>query len=257
MYLSSEIPIFGSSRAAGSYIPDLLDTNCYNYGIEKTEHKLIEVFLKNEFRKNKTTPIIINFDYDIWANWIGDPSNYIPNLQFEEIRNLFLKEDSWYYHVYGIRFYGFYQHYFKTFYASLSKKNFINKGGFFLREKTPIEDLNEDIRMRSVHPAEYCSIKKYENTFSRLLSTNKGRKIFIVLAPYHNSFMKTLKGKELADIYLEKLKKLPNVFVLDYSLIEYPDAYYKNTGHLNYIGAKRFSADLKKDLHSVASGYFN
>ncbi|MGZ4056888.1 MAG: hypothetical protein ACXVPM_18390, partial [Bacteroidia bacterium] len=66
MNIQSEIPIFGSSRAAGSYIPDLLDTNCFNYGVEKTEHLLLELFLKNEYAKKKTTPIIINFDYDCW-----------------------------------------------------------------------------------------------------------------------------------------------------------------------------------------------
>ena len=255
--LKSEIPIFGSSRAAGSYVPDLLDTNCYNYGIEKTEHRLIEIFLKNELSKNKTTPIIINFDYEIWVDWIGDLSNYIPNLEDSEINTLFNKHDSWYYHIKGIRFYGFYQYYFKQYKGSKSKKNVVNKGGFFLKEKTPMAELKKNIEMRKKNPIQYSPSKKLEDDFLKLLSQNNGRKIFIVIAPYHHTFMENLNGKDLADIYIEKMKKLNGVYVFDYSGVSYPDSLFKDTGHLNFIGAQKFCKELKVKLHENATPYFN
>lgn len=255
--IKSEIPIIGSSRAAGSYIPDLIDSNCYNYGIEKTEYRLIEIFLKNELAKNKTSPIIINFDYEIWANWIGDFSNYIPNLDDPEIKKLFASEDIWYYHVKGIRFFGFYQNYLKLYLSTKSDKNVINKGGFFLREKTPAAHLQEDIKMRKKFPAIYAHKKELEGGLINLLSSNKNRKIFIVVAPYHYSFIQSMKGETQANEYLEQLKKIPDVFVFDYSKAAYPDSLFKNTGHLNYIGAKRFSNELKKELHKNAPDYFN
>jgi hypothetical protein len=255
--ITSEIPIFGSSRAAGSYIPDLIDSNCYNYGIEKTEHLLIEVFLKNEYAKNKTTPIIVNLDYESWTDWIGDWCNYIPNLDNAEISRLFEKHDHWYYHVKGIRYFGYYQFYIKNYMGARSKKNHVNKGGFFLLEKTPKTDLDEEIKLREKMPMEYYPNEVVENEFCRLVSENHGRKIFIVVAPYHNSIMKNIIGKPSADVFFEKLKKIPNVYFFDYSSTPYPDAYFKNTTHLNFLGAKQFSAELKEKFHQISPEYFN
>jgi hypothetical protein len=252
-----EIPIFGSSRAAGSYIPDLIDTNCFNYGIEKTEHLLIEAFLKNEYLKNKTTPIIINLDYESWTSWLGDFCNYIPNLDDPGIKKLFYKDDRWYYHVKGIRYYGFYQYYIKNYLSSKSKKNYINKGGFFLLEKTPESDLEYEIKLRENNPMEYYPNEAVENEFCKLVSENHGRQVFIVVAPYHNSIMKNIKGKELADQFFERLKKIPNVHFFDYSSMPYPDAYFKNTTHLNYLGAQQFSMMLKRNFHEILPAYFN
>ena len=260
-----EIPVFGSSRAAGSYIPDLLDTNCFNYGIEKTGHALLELFLKNELSKNKTTPIIINFDYGLWNDGmddhynegIGDLSNYIPNLKDDEIKNIFNKYDSWYYYVKGIRYYGYYQYYYKNYYSNKSKKNYLNKGGFFLREKTSQANLDEGIRARKLNPVKLSFTCGRENNFVNLLSHNKGRKIFIVIAPYHWSFMRTLKGKNWTDLFLERIKKIPNIYVLDYGAVSYPDSLFKNTTHVNYLGAKEFSNTLKEKLQEYAPGYFN
>ncbi|MGZ4034197.1 MAG: hypothetical protein ACXVP4_04985 [Bacteroidia bacterium] len=257
MNIQSEIPIFGSSRAAGSYIPDLLDTNCFNYGVEKTEHLLLELFLKNEYAKKKTTPIIINFDYDCWNDWLGDLSNYIPNLDDPQVENLFKKNDHWYFHVNGIRYYGYYQYYYKNFVGGRSKKNYIDKGGFFLLEKTPKSDLENEINARKTSPVQYFPNAKVEKEFLDLLGANNGRKIFVVLAPYHSSIMKNLYGKEFADQFFEKLKKVPNVYFFDYSDKIYPDSHFKNTTHLNYIGAKEFSSELKKKFHAITPEYFN
>ena len=257
MMISSEIPIFGSSRAAGSYIPDLIDTNCFNYGIEKTEHLLFEAFLKNEYAKNKTTPIIVNMDYESWANWIGDLCNYIPNLDDAEIQQLYKEHDKWYYHVRGLRYYGYYQYYIKNYLGTRSGKNYINKGGFFLLEKTPESDLQEEIKRRETTPMVYYANKQAETNFYNLLAANHGRKIFVVMAPYHNSIMKGIQGKELADAYFEKIKKIPNVYFFDYSSMPYPDSYFKNTTHLNFKGAQEFSMELKKQFHKIEPAYFN
>jgi hypothetical protein len=252
-----EIPIFGSSRAAGSYIPDLIDSNCFNYGIEKTEHLVFETFIKNEYAKNKKTPIIINMDYESWVDWIGDLCNYIPNLDDAGVQQLFKDHDKWYYHVRGLRYYGYYQYYTKNYLGTRSKKNYINKGGFFLLEKTPESHLREEIKLRETSSVIYYPNELVENEFYNLIAANPGRKIFIVMAPYHNSVMKTLKGKEYADAYFEKIKKIPNVYFFDYSSTTYPDSYFKNTTHLNFKGAQAFSTELKKQFHKIEPAYFN
>lgn len=252
----SEIPIFGSSRASGSYIPDVLDSNCFNYGIEKTQFDLLELFLKNELSKNKITPIIINFDYEIWSDWIGDYANYIPNLNNKDIQKYFQKFDKCYYHIPGLRYYGFYQHYFKNYIGNSSKKNYVNKGGFFLLEKTSAKDLSEEVELRKNDPFTYTVNIEKENRFINLLAMNKKCKIFIVIAPYHNSYMKILNGRNAANQFLMKIKKNPNVYVFDYSDVSYPDSMFKNTTHLNYLGAQKFSTELKAKFHYIVPDYF-
>jgi hypothetical protein len=251
-----EIPIFGSSRASGSYIPDVIDSNCFNYGIEKTQFNLLELFLKKELAQNKTTPIIINLDYEIWADWIGDHANYIPNLNDKDVQDYFKKEDKWYYHVTGMRYYGFYQHYFKNYIANGSQKNYLNKGGFFLLNKSSPEDLNNEIELRKNTPFVYTPNAEKETRFINLMSINIKRKIFVVIAPYHSSYIRTLKGRNSANRFLEEIKKHSNFAVLDYSDAAYPDSMFINTTHLNYIGANRFSRQLKTEFNKYTPEYF-
>ncbi|HET6226131.1 MAG TPA: hypothetical protein VFF27_07610 [Bacteroidia bacterium] len=252
-----EIPVFGSSRASGSYIPDIIDTTIFNYGIEKTQFNLLRIFLTQEFKQNKKKPVIINFDYEEWADWIGDPANCIPNLNSTAIESYFKKYDEWYYHVVGLRYFGLYQHYLKNYIGNNSQKNYLNKGGFFLLEKTTQEDLNEEIKLRMKTPGEYFPNPEKEQQLIDLFARAGQRQCFVVVAPYHHSYMKQLKGKPLADLFFKKIEQLPNVHVFDESDAPYADSLFKNTTHLNYKGAVRFSTELKEKLHAVCPDYFN
>ena len=51
-----------------------------------------------------------------------------------------------------------------------------------------------------------------------------------------------------AKIFLVKLSKFPNVKVIDFSHVDYPDNLFMNTIHLNYYGAKRFTKELKAEM---------
>src|SRR5690349_11324653 len=62
----NEIPIFGSSRAEASFIPELLGDNYFNYGLEGTQENVMLFFINEECKKkNKTSPMmILNIDLD-------------------------------------------------------------------------------------------------------------------------------------------------------------------------------------------------
>jgi hypothetical protein len=47
------------------------------------------------------------------------------------------------------------------------------------------------------------------------------------------------------------LDALPNVTVLDYGRMEFPNSSYQNTSHLNYTGALAFSEELGRKLKEV------
>ena len=85
---SQEIPLFGSSRAEGIFIPDELGTNFYNYGISGTQDNVMLFFLQQEVSKKKNAPIILNFDLDGLSNSLFDISNYIPNSNNNHIKEL-------------------------------------------------------------------------------------------------------------------------------------------------------------------------
>ena len=75
----NEIPIFGSSRAEGNIIPSMLDDDCFNYGISGAQANIWLFLLEKELAKNKSTPIVINFDLRGLTYSDGDVANYIPN----------------------------------------------------------------------------------------------------------------------------------------------------------------------------------
>jgi len=112
---------------------------------------------------------------------------------------------------------------------------------FFRRKKTPFV---------------YTPNAEKENRFINLMSINIKRKIFVVITPYHSSYIRTLKGRNSANRFLEEIKKLSNVAVLDYSDAAYPDSMFINTTHLNYIGANRFSRQLKTEFNKYTPEYF-
>jgi hypothetical protein len=110
--------------------------------------------------------------------------------------------------------------------------------------------------LRRSTPFRYVSDSEKEAHFVKLVSENKGRKIIIVVAPYHKSYLQPLEGREEAAVFFNKIKQLKNVYVLDYGDAPYADSLFKNTTHLNYLGAKKFSIELKGNLHAFAPEYF-
>ena len=54
-----------------------------------------------------------------------------------------------------------------------------------------------------------------------------------------------------AKMYIQSLGDLKNLFFLDYGLVDYPDSLFLNTTHLNLLGAKRFSAEIKEQLIKI------
>ncbi|HKK39205.1 MAG TPA: hypothetical protein VJ949_07295, partial [Cryomorphaceae bacterium] len=57
-----EIPVFGSSKGRSSFIPDSLGENVFNYSMEKCNFDVIFFLLETELSKDKSGPIIIEFN---------------------------------------------------------------------------------------------------------------------------------------------------------------------------------------------------
>ncbi len=245
----NETPILGSSRAEGSFIPDSLGRNYFNYGMAGVQDDVWLYFLKIELAKKRKTPIIINIDIDglqslpsgliYWLNnandpvikgFIGDkwkPIHYIPFLrnfgQFEIHLANYLKEK---FEVTGATNKGAILEM-----KSLSKKEFI----------AAIERRNAEKIIVTDNP----SIK---NELMKVLADTKGRKIIFILPPYHQSYLNAIQNVDQVNKLHSQIAAFPNVYLLNYSSLPYPNSYFYNTSHLNKEGAIYFNSILKKDL---------
>lgn len=245
-----EIPIFGSSRAAGSYVSELIDPRCFNYGIEKTMIDLTGVFLAEELEKNKTAPIIINWDYEIFREDKGNVAHFIPSIDRPAIAAYVGNKAEWFHHYPAVRFFNVYDDYVKSYIGERSGSSRISNGGFFVTF-TPTPGQFEKMsatRRKSVFT--WMDDPAKQTKWETLLASTQ-RPIILVIAPYHSSYYESFRNLEGAAAYLAKLDSLPNVTVLDYGRMPFPDSAYQNTTHVNYAGAEVFSRELGRKLKEV------
>jgi hypothetical protein len=243
---ANEIPILGSSRAEGSFVPVFLGDSFFNYGLAGT-HPIVWIFLlEKELEKKKNTPIIINFDFEGFGENIGDVSNYI--LNYPETSTVLKDESS---AVYVLPFFRYFGHYDKILkyrlneYMNLTKKT-DNGGSFYLnpwsakqRDRLVLERINSRSSFK-IDP------EQVEKLFSLVRSTD--RKIIFVVAPYHSSYFEKFDNLNQATGLLYDLKLNNNVYVFDLSTSLQQDSLFYNTSHLSYSGAVSFSKNLKDSL---------
>lgn len=238
-----EIPVLGSSRAAGSYMPEHIHYQCFNYGIEKTQYRLTSILLAEELAKDKTTPIIINFDYEFFREWFGNMAHFIPNLDQPALRAFAGERHRAFYELPAVRYYGVYDDYYKTWLAERTDKNYSSRGGFFLKAEVAPAAFAAMAKKRRNTPAGWDISPQQDSAWTELLSST-ARPIFVVVAPYHSSYFEALRNLPVGQAYLAKLDSLPNVTVLDFGQTNYPDDHFMNTTHLGYTGAAAFSMEL-------------
>lgn len=245
-----EIPIFGSSRAAGSFVSELIDPQCYNYGIERTMIDLTSAFLAEELKKDKSTPILINWDYEIFRNDKGNIAHFIPCIDQAPIAEYVGKEERWFHHYPAVRFFNVYDDYVKSYIGERSGSSRTSNGGFFVTFTPKPEQFARMVatRRRSVFTWTDDAVK--QAAWEKLLASTS-RPIVLVIAPYHSSYYESFKNMEGAAAYLAKLDALPNVTVLDYGRMPLPDDHFQNTTHVNYAGAEVFSKELGRKLKEV------
>lgn len=245
---TNEIPIFGSSRAQGSYCPLIIGDNVFNYGIDGVSSKIWLFFLEQELKKDKKSHIIINFDLSGFSNYIGSLSNYIPN--YSSTKNLIGINKNLKYNIPGIKYFGYYEYYFKSFLNEKMNLTKITQNGGSFEKNTLIEKkFNKLIVKRNYNPDQFIineiAIKKFEN-----LIKSTTRRIFVVIAPYHISYLNNFNNIEVVNDFLNEINKNDNLFVIDFRNEFTDNDLFFNTSHLNYNGALHFSEVLKNKIHS-------
>ena len=248
-----EIPIFGSSRAEGSLLPDSIGKNYFNYGISATKYNVTLFFLEQECMKKKNTPwIIMNLDLNGLEYGPGDLSNYIPNSGCEPVRSLLDTYYMSYFRIPFIRYYGCFETYLRSnMNDKLELTKVKNKGASIEKNIIPKEQFAEMIRIRKMTTTEFAYDTVLSGKLFSLIATNSARKFLFLISPYQSSFFYKFENPEDASRLLDSLRTYPNVKVLDFSKMPLPDSMFLNTSHLNFRGTVVFNRVLRDSLNAI------
>lgn len=259
-----EIPLLGSSRMSQGLIPDSLGKNYFNYGMTGIQDDIVLFFLKEELKKNKKSPIIINYDLDGLNYFMGEYSKFLYNINEPEVIQVLdhYNLNKFYYHIPFIKYFGSYQTFIDDHVRrylidrKYSKQTYYkNKGYFGVKPQDAEQELKKDIPMRlNTHQRVFSDpvlLKKFDD----LMKTYGNRKIILVVTPCHYSYIKSFTHLDSAYAFLNEFRKYKNVRVFDFSKSPYSDDYFKDTMHLNYKGAQRLSHELKDSLKKYALNF--
>jgi hypothetical protein len=248
-----EIPVFGSSRAEGGYIPDSLGSNFFNYGLSGTREDVHLFFLREECKKRKHTPyLILNFDLDGISYGQGDVANFIYNAQYKPVKDLLGLRFKKIYTIPFIKYYGFYEYYFKLFLnEKLHLTKFTNKGASVEKDILTENKFRRLVAERENTVTTFATDPELMKQLSELIDSNSERVFILVVAPYHVSYFSNYSNEAGKVRFFEELRKKKNIRIFDFSRIKYPDTFFLNTTHLNYQGAIRFNRELRDSLRQL------
>jgi hypothetical protein len=255
----NEIPIFGSSRAETSFIPELLDSRFFNYGLEGTQENVMMFFIEQECKKkDKASPLIIaNIDLDGIDRKNGDLLNYLYNSRDPDVKPL-INEYEYYHSVPFVRYLGQFENYFRYYLNNRTQLSKYAKDGAFI-EKTvlPKKMMDDLIEYRRTHQDVFKHDPGLKKKFFQTLTLNPDRYFVFVVPPYHSCYFSNYKNPQDARAFLNELRTLNNVRVFDFSGVIYPDSLFINTTHLNYNGALRFTKEFRDSLSTLKNINFN
>ena len=238
---NDEIPILGSSRALGNFVPSELSSKCFNYGVNGMGLNEVLFNLKALEGIDSVTPIIMNFDpwskiIDSDGSWVGD-YRLAPKSGRSDIVDA----------IPGIRFYGMFR---KNFTDYLNSKKavtkIIDKGAVLLktsRSKKEWEIINS--KLTSWHFEYENWVEKFEQSIYALAP----RKVIVVVCPCSSRKTELFTGKNNLKAFLMRITKLSNIRVINYyGSDKFEDGDFTDPTHFNVEGARKFSQMLKTEL---------
>ena len=238
---NDEIPILGSSRALGNFVPSELSPKCFNYGVNGMGLSEVLFNLKALEGIEATTPIILNFDpwskiIDSDGSWVGD-YRLSPQSGRSDIIDA----------IPGIRFYGMFRKNL-TDYLNTRKAvtKVVDKGAVLLktsRTNKEWEIINSKLKSWDFEYVEWV------NRFEESVLVLAPRNVIVVVCPCSSSKTELFTGRKNLESFLMRISKLSNVTVINYyGSDKFSDSDFTDPTHFNIEGARKFSRMLKKEL---------
>ncbi len=255
--LPMEIPIFGPSIARNAYYGDSLGDHYYNYSMENASSSIILLLLELEAQKPKKTPIILDYhfrflEYDSAGTSINIRT-YLPFVRNNERIREFLKEnDRFRPHqvIPGARYFGVHSSYVKDYLAEIYQPTKVyHKGGVFNKKSPPQVQFDRLKENRlAMGPRPFLRNPEIEAQLEALIAANPDRLFLFVGSPRHHTVLDMLENYEDMKAWGREMQaRYPNVRFILFEA-DYPDSYFKDTGHLSLFGAQRFSGQMRQVL---------
>lgn len=259
-----EIGIFGPSIARNAYYGDSLGEHYYNYSMENAGLIINELMLNMEADKPKQTPIIIDFHFRLMEeDTTGSSINirtYLPFVREDKRVKRFLEANDRYrphQSIPGGRYFGVHTSYLKDYLAEVYQpRKLYHKGGVFNREAPGQEEFDRQIEFRRERGEKpFTRSMEGSEVYERLFRENPDRLFLLIGSPRHYSVLEMLPNYEEMKAWgAEMQAKYDNVRVILFEA-EYPDRYFKDTGHLSLEGARVFSGQMRETLKALGLYY--
>ena len=250
---ANEIPMFGSSRAQGSFIPDSIGKGFFNYGMDEAGYNVMLMMLTEECKKQKNSPLIIlNFDMEGLRSAVGDLANYMYNADYAPVRKLLQEKYKAYYSIPVIKYFGQFEIYAKYYLNDkMNLTKYTNRGASIEKNVLPEKKFLEMVDDRRKYVTTFSNEPALEKGLFKILKDNPSRHFVFIVSPYHQSYFEKYSNLQEAKQFLVSMEAFPNVTIFDFSSRVYPDDHFMNTTHINYKGALVFSKDLKDSLRTI------
>ena len=250
------IAIFGSSRALGNYMPSILATNSFNYGVNgmTLNESLI---LVDQYLSHNSSDSMIIINLDPWGFADPDTLHLVGDYRLagrrQSIRtSIPALKLSWTDWMPGFRFQG-------ALRKSLAE--YVNARKAYTKKI----DNGAELLLNSRTESEWKTIQKGLARYSFLCNAQCGEqlqslylkqgchRIVWVVAPtsaYHHKLHEN--SKDMAT-FLIRQSKHPNTYVINLfdSVQDYPDAFFADPTHYNIKGAEKFTKILLGRLSAV------
>ncbi|HQU99682.1 MAG: hypothetical protein JNK61_12885 [Bacteroidia bacterium] len=247
---ANEISILGSSRAEGAFIPSILSSHAFNYGLSGAQDNVMLYFLSEALKQQSTQPIIINFDPEGLNSSLGDLSNYIYNASYQPVRKLMGNAYEPWFAIPFFKYFGSFELYTKYYLNSkLQLTKVTDCGGNFEKNVLTPQKFASLIAERKNTTTTFKNDTALERDLINLLITNKVTPLVFVLSPIHNSYFVSYKNQSGFKTFIDSITQIPLVHFINMHH-SYPDSMFINTTHLNYNGAVVFSEQLKDSLQA-------
>lgn len=240
--MSDEIAIVGSSRACGNFVPSLISSHCFNYGVNGMAMGETMSILEVLKTRKTNAPVIVNLDP--WGNF---GSHTVADYRLAPQSGRL----SWVERVPGLRFFGaLRKNVVAMIDARRSVTRVIDNGAELLKNSRTTSEWAA-INSKLVDMSFCCNSEDCQRLMS-ILKAFSPRKVYVVICPCSAGWMSHFSGQQLLAEFLAGIRDVENVTVLDYfGLKEFSDVDFTDPTHFNLSGARKFSQMLKSQLTSL------
>ena len=234
-YERGEIPVLGSSRAQGNFVPSEISPKCFDYGCDGMGMPEVVFLLKEIAKRHTEVPVIVNLDP--WGFGGFDKPHFVGDYRLvPESGRVGLAES-----LPGLRFHGALR---KSLTVWLNEQKAVTKvidnGAVILKNSRTEEEWR--VINSKLTPWVFARSDKGEEAFESVLASFAPRKVIVVVGPCCQRFMELYPSYVEFDKYLDHLRTIDNVFVVNmFGSPCFTDADFTDPTHLNIVGARKFT----------------